>query len=124
MLSANLQDWEDVFERAIRGIDATKRSKAGALLPIIPRHGAWEDFLVGVKSGWNTWQHDLCRYPACLVLLYDGLAFYEYYDGTFWPYFANAVSGIAEAPSANRQTDINAAFLRAAQKFLLRLMRM
>ncbi len=122
MLSRSLQDWEDNFDRAIRSIDATKRSKAGAFLPIIPPHGEWEDFLTGIKSGWNTWQYDLYRYPACLVILYDGLAFYEYYDGTFWPYFANAVSGIAEAPSANRQTDINAAFLEAAQKFLLRLM--
>ena len=121
MLSRSLQDWEDNFERSLRRIDAIKRIKPGAILPIIPRHGAWEDFLTGVKSGWNTWQYDLNRYPACLVLLYDGLAFYEYYDGTFWPYFANAVSGIAEAPSPNRQTDINAAFLEAARKFLLRL---
>ena len=119
--SLKLRDWEDHFERAIRDIEAVKRNKAGALLPKIPGHGEWENFLASARSEWNDWENNLNQYPACLVLLYGGLAFYEYDDNTFWPHFANAISGRHITPPPNQQSRINDSFHVAAERFLLKL---
>jgi hypothetical protein len=122
MVSDRLQDWEQRFDGGIAAIDVGKRSKAGALLPIIPRHGEWEDFLRAVKLAWSDWQRELRQYPASLLLLYGGLAFFEYDDRTFWPHFADVVEGVPQPPSPNRQTEINSVFQWAAQRYLLTLM--
>ena len=122
MISDRLQNWEQRFNDGISAVDAAKRSKAGALLPIIPRHGEWEDFLSAVKLDWHNWQHNLRQYPASLLLLYGGLAFFEYDDRTFWPHFAEAVSGVAHSPLPNRQTEINSVFQWAAERYLLEMM--
>ena len=121
-VSDRLQDWEQRFHSGISAVDAGKRSKAGALLPIVPRHGDWEDFLGAVRLSWNNWQHNLGQYPASLLILYGGLAFFEYDDRTFWPHFANAVAGVAHPPPTSRQTEINSVFQSAAQRYQLILM--
>jgi len=51
--------------------------------------------------------------PACLVVLFGGLAFYEYDENTFWPYFAKAVGSNPMLP--NQQRDITGAFSKAAE---------
>ena len=73
-----LQDWEDKFRETLQRIDESKRQKAGVLLPILPDHAKWDEFLALVKIEWQSWSSDLDLYPSCLIVLYDGLAFYEY----------------------------------------------
>jgi hypothetical protein len=113
----DLGDWEQCFKSGLRKIE--KPEKAGALLPLIPERARGENFLESVKSEWGEWEVGV--YPCCLVILYGGLAFYEYVDNTFWPQFSKAV-GRDSLPS-NQQTDINQAFLNAARSFKLPILK-
>jgi len=72
-----------------------------------------------VSSEWEKWKCGLWQHPSCLLLLYAGLAFYEYDENTFWPQFAKSV-GSSPLP-ANQQQEINGAFAKAAKHFSLRL---
>jgi len=92
-----LTNWEESFEEQLEATEASKRHKPGALLPIIPGREQWGDFTSAVRSEWNFWNLDLDRYPACLIILYGGLAFFEYGENTFWPHFATSV-GSATIP--------------------------
>ncbi len=114
-----LTDWESDFEQKIQQINHAKKNQAGALLPVIPDHWKWDAFQTSVKSEWEHWRDDLEQYPACLVLLYCGLAFYEYEDNTFWPQFSKSVG--SETFSPNQQSKINSIFAGAAQHFGLKL---
>lgn len=113
-----LADREKDFAHTIQCIKPSVRSKAGALLPIIPDHTKWDDFLVLVKTGWENWRNNLQQHPACLVLLYGGLAFYEYEDKELWSHFETA---IGRTLPQNQRNDINAAFAAATTNFGLRL---
>ncbi len=110
-----LIDWENQFSKELQNIEVSKRQKAGALLPVIPRRIEWDEFLKAVSTNWLSWLKDLAQYPSCLVVLYGGLAFYEYDEGRFWQPFAKAI-GIDSIPP-NRQTDINRAFAKVARQF-------
>ena len=113
-----LSNWENDFAQAIQRIDLTRKTKAGALLPVIPNHTQWEDFLVLVRAKWGDWGNNLQQYPACLVLLYNGLAFYEYEDKELWLHFEKAI----EKPlPQNQRNGINAAFATATTSFGLKL---
>lgn len=76
-------------------------------MPLIPSPTEWTDFLTTIKHDWEYWRSNLLKYPHCLLMLYDGLAFYEYEDNTFWPQFAKAVG--LDRITANVQTEINLA---------------
>lgn len=108
-------DWENRLLKEIQNIEVFKRQKAGALLPVIPRRIKWDAFLKAVSTEWLSWLNDLNQYPSCLVVLYGGLAFYQYDEGRFWQPFAKAI-GIDSIPP-NRQTDINRAFAKVARQF-------
>ena len=110
-----LSNWEEDFAESIQRIKPAERSKAGALLPIIPVHSKWDDFAASVKVEWRNWKNGLWQHPACLVLFYCGLAFYEYDDNTFWPQFAMSI-GSAPLPP-NQQNEVNIAFANAARHF-------
>ncbi len=116
-----LADCERSFEKKLEGLDAATRLKAGALLPLIPEREQWTVFLTTIQSEWTAWEHDLNRYPACLLILYGGLAFYEYDERVFWPHFAKAIGKCSVPP--NRQTEINQAFSQTAQRLGFRMLR-
>lgn len=116
-----LDKWQVSFEEKLKAQGATNRHKAGALLPLIPDRDAWNIFLSAVKSEWRAWECDLDRYPACLVVLYGGLAFYEYDERAFWPHFSKAISKNSIHP--NEQTEINQAFSRASKHLGLTILR-
>jgi hypothetical protein len=85
-MPTQLLEWENNF-RNISEIEADKKCKAGMLLQFVPDHTRWEDFLVSVKEEWHVWRKNLRRYPACLVILYSGLAFYE--SGDMFEFLVN-----------------------------------
>lgn len=94
-------------------LNKAKRQMAGALLPGIPNREKWEDFLSVVKTEWNVWRHDLTKFPKCLIVLYGGLAFYEYDENTFWPQFSMAV-GSGQLPNS-QLNEIKIAFSQATE---------
>lgn len=114
-----LKDWETIFATAIQKIPSSEINRAGALLPLVPEHAAWDKFISAAKAEWKNWKDSLWQHPACLLMLYGGLAFYEYDENTFWPLFADSV-GSKPLP-ANEQQEINSGFARAAKYFHLGL---
>jgi hypothetical protein len=116
-----LADWEVSFEDKLESLNPITRHKAGALLPLIPNREQWGVFLETIQSEWATWEHDLTRYPACLLVLYGGLAFYEYDERVFWRHFAKAIGKDSIPP--NRRTEINQAFSQIAEHLGFRILR-
>lgn len=116
-----LVNWEVSFEEKLETIAATTRHNAGALLPLIPAREQWARFLATIQSEWAAWEHDLTRYPVCLLVLYGGLAFYEYDERVFWRHFAKAIGEPSVPP--NRQTEINQAYSQIAEHLGFRILR-
>ena len=114
-----LADWETNFAAKIQGRERSKGASHAPLLPVVPDRIIWDAFLVSVCGEWRTWKSQLSRYPSCLLMLYCGLAFYEYDENRFWPQFAKVV-GSEELP-ANQQSEINTVFATAARRFGLEL---
>lgn len=114
-----LADWENGFAQAIERVGRSVGARRPHLLPVLPDRGRWGDFVASVNTEWKEWTTDLLRWPSCLVMLYCGLAFYEYDENTFWPQFAKLTGG--SLFSVNRQTEINNAFAKAANHFCLKL---
>lgn len=108
-----LETWEVSFEKQLENLEAARRHNPGALLSLIPSEEQWGLFVSAVKSEWYFWERDLDRYPATLIVLYGGLAFYEYEERSFWPHFAKAIGRVAVHPPD--QTKINKAFARASR---------
>jgi hypothetical protein len=111
-----LEQWDVYFRQKIEKI--TNEDKVGALLPIIPEYSKWNDFLVSVKSEWQTWKSNLLLHSTSLFVLYLGLAFYEYDENTFWPQFANSVD--TDTISANQQHEINLLFSKIVKSHKLK----
>jgi len=114
-------DWERTFQEALIpavGLHGSADTPAGILLPVIPTRTEWEAYLAVVKTDWHRWRGSIDQHPASLLVLYTGIAFYEYADGAFWPQFATSVGTSPLAPNAQR--DINNAFAAAAARFGLR----
>ncbi len=109
----SLNTFEVDFEKLLQSIDVAKRQMAGALLPSIPSREKWEDFLAAVRTEWHDWRHDLTKFPKCLIVLYGGLAYYEYDENTFWPQFCMAV-GSGQLPN-NQLNEIKIAFSQATE---------
>jgi hypothetical protein len=118
-MSDMLSTWEKEFSEAIRHIDPVSRDKAGSLLPIVPTHLKWDEYLSAIRNEWVIVSRNLQQYPASLLLLYGGLAFYEYEDNELWPQFVRA-TGKQHIPQ-NQRNRINAAFADAVKQFGLRL---
>ena len=121
-MSAEFSDWENRFSEKMRQASVpSERAKAGALLPIIPDYEDWHRFLESVKAGWDTWLLNLQKNSHCIVVLYGGLAFYEYEEARFWPHFEKAVA--QQDISPNRQKNINAVFACSAESLGLPVFR-
>ena len=118
-MTNTLANWETSFGMALQCIDIVERQKAGTLLSTIPNHVNWDDFLATVKAEWQTWRGNLGRYPNCLVVLYGGLAFYEYDENTLWPQFARAIG--SERLPTSQQDQINTAFSKVAKSLGLKI---
>jgi hypothetical protein len=116
-----LGDWEEAFKKALLIIDKAKRQTAGVLLSTIPSRAKWDEFLRSANVEWRTWRGELSQFPNCLIVLYGGLAFYEYDENRFWPQFAKAVG--SEPLSTNQQGEINGVFARAAESCGLQIRR-
>jgi len=112
-----LPDWEKQVARRLEEVEPSSRRTAAVLLPLVPCLTDWDEFKASVKADWITWKRDLLRYRACLLMLYSGLAYYEYDENTFWPQFAEAAG--SEPLPANRQQEINSEFAEAAKFFAL-----
>src|SRR5688572_12770340 len=111
----HLAEWEDSFEGKLETLELGRRLNAGALLSLIPIQEQWSSYTSAIRSEWNVWQRSLDRYPACLIVLYGGLAFYEYDERSFWPHFAKVIGTPVIHPPG--QSKINKAFARAATYF-------
>lgn len=111
----DLAEWEDLFEEKLETLNVDRRHNPGALLHLLPSQDQWDTYTSVIRSEWNLWQRDLDRYPACLIVLYGGLAFYEYQERSFWPHFAKTVN--RETISPLDQTKINKAFVEASKRF-------
>jgi hypothetical protein len=114
-----LGDWEERFRASIQHGGRSNSTSRAILLPVVPDRVEWDAFLTAIRREWEDWKSQLSGYPASLLMLYCGLAFYEYDENRFWPQFARVV-GSEELP-ANQQTEINAAFAIAARQFCLEL---
>lgn len=111
----DLEEWEDLFEAKLETLNVERRHNPGALLHLLPSQDQWDTYTSIIRSEWNLWQHDLDRYQACLIVLYGGLAFYEYEERSFWPYFAKTIGrGMISPPD---QKKINDAFVKASRYF-------
>jgi hypothetical protein len=114
-----LADWEKRFALSLREILKDQRGKAGAMLPVIPSRDEWDQFVAEVRNEWWHWEWIFTLNPGCLVVLYDGVAFYNYRSGAFWDGFAEVV-GASPIP-VNVQTAINRSFTNSAKRFELRV---
>jgi len=114
-----LADWETYFAAKIQCDGRSKGASHAPLLLVVPDRIKWDTFLTSVRGEWRDWKNQLSGCPACLLMLYCGLAFYEYDENRFWPQFAKVV-GSDELP-ANQQSEINTAFATAARQFRLEL---
>jgi hypothetical protein len=116
-----LAEWENYFEAKILHDQPAHRASHAPLLHSVPDRVTWDAFLESVHREWHIWKGLLSKCPASLLMLYCGLAFYEYDENTFWPQFAKVI-GASDLPP-NQQTEINGAFATAVQRFHLALKR-
>lgn len=115
MDASKMQDWESQFTGPIERLHPREKESAGVLLPIVPSPVEWAAFIGAIRNNWRTWQTDLSRYPACLIVLYSGVAFFRYDAGNFWEPFAEAV-GVGQL-SPNDQREINSKYSLALSQF-------
>lgn len=102
-LSSRLIPWETKFRGKLANDKPESLTQAGYLLSVIPSHQQWDIFLEDIRSEWTNWQRCLDDFPYCLVVLFGGVAFFEYQDNTFWPQFATAVGTGSIDPNKQRQ---------------------
>lgn len=119
-MSENLAIWERKLKAKLQAIPLEDRRKAGAVLRVVPEREEWDEFIEAIRNEWPSWKSRLNENHACLVTLYDGLAFYEYEEGKLWPQFASALG--TDSFPANQQAAINEAFGQAARDFSLTIL--
>lgn len=116
-MKQSLSAWNHVFENKVLSLEMKDRSKAGAMLHIIPAREDWREFLESVKTEWRFWQGN-SRYPFCLLVIYGGNAFYEYESGQFWKPFTEAIQ---TKLNGNHQQKLNENFSRVVSENGLKL---
>ena len=115
----SLTDWEADFVAKIQRGKRSNLASHAPLLPVVPDRVTWDAFQTTVRREWRTWKTQLSRHPSCLLMLYCGLAFYEYDENRFWPQFAKVIGSEELLP--NQQGEINTPFATAARQFGLEL---
>ncbi|MFA5187358.1 MAG: hypothetical protein WC551_12840 [Patescibacteria group bacterium] len=108
-----LAEWEMQVDSELKAkCPAALRNRAGAVLGVIPQRGNWNDFLRAAQESWRLWCLSPTHFPNATLLLYAGLAFYEYEDNRFWPAFSRCL-GLHPLPGS-QQTIWNEAFEQTA----------
>ncbi len=116
---SSLSDWEERFQKEFSKLEKGKLQQAGILLELIPQHSDWELFLQIVRTEWVTWKNELNKFPYSMIILFGGIAFYEYEDNTFWPQFADCVG--TDSIDPNHQQEITSQYIRAVNNIGLKL---
>jgi hypothetical protein len=117
----SLLEWEMELIHKIKSHEIGITNQAGALQFLVPNHAKWDEFKSTVRNYWQKWKDDLNRYPVCLLLLYSGIAFYEYDDNKFWRFFANAVGDASLTDNQRQQSKINEEFRKMTEILSLNL---
>jgi hypothetical protein len=115
-----MDNWDVKFEDAIDRLSDSDKHKAGILLSIIPGREEWKEFKNCCRAAWPEWHNKLADYKYCLIVLFAGIAFFEYDDNEFWPHFSRAV-GVQDLP-ANQQSEINSKFAKFASEIGLKVL--
>jgi hypothetical protein len=116
----NMDNWDVKFEDALDRLQESDKHNAGILLPIIPKRKEWEEFKNCCRAAWPEWHNKLADYKFCLIILFTGIAFFDYDDSEFWPHFSCAV-GVNDLP-ANQQTEFNSKFAKYASELGLKVL--
>jgi len=116
-----LDQFETTLEQKLSKIDEKSGCRAGVLLPHIPSRNEWDVFLVAARESWDLWRKKPEAYPACLVVLYGGLAFFEYEDASFWPQFSAAVGCLDKTPPLSLYNKLNRVYCEAVTHWRLKL---
>ncbi len=114
--------WESKFAQQFEKIE--NKQKPGAMLSLIPSRDDWLEFIEFVREQWRFEEgyHAVRRErPHCFVVLFGGVAFYEYDEHRYWPQFAKAVG--SKTIPANLQHEISEDFNAAAKKLGLQIIR-
>jgi len=86
--------------------------------PGCPDRIEWDAFLTTIRGQWEAWKKASFQYcPACLLMLYCGLAFYELRRKQVLPKFAKVVGSDETARQYTGNPKINTAFANAARQF-------
>lgn len=106
---------EKFYRERIKSILDSERQRAGALLGCVPDRTEWEELQQMLKN--SPWAVDPMAqpgnpFPHLLLVLYAGVAFYEYKNATFWPQFCRVVGLSSLSPTRKRKLNEN--FARAA----------
>ena len=110
---SRLISWEAEFGKKLAPVKREKLTRPGSLLSVIPSHQEWDDFIEDVNHEWRNWRKHLEQFPRCLLVLFGGLAFFEYEDKRFWPQFAKAVG--KDRVDTNEQIGITSAYSHAVK---------
>ncbi|MBL8203986.1 MAG: hypothetical protein JNM09_07120 [Blastocatellia bacterium] len=113
--------WESRFAQQFSKVE--NKQKPGVLLSLIPGRDEWPEFRNFVRQEWRYEEgyYSIRRErPHCFIALLGGVAFYEYEEHRFWPYFAQQVGG--SSIPASKQHEINADFVRVALQLGLKML--
>ncbi len=106
----NLAQWDQEFASTLQEkCPQSERRRAGVFLSVIPNRRIWNEFLTSAQANFSAFRPD--DFPSSLLLLYAGLAFYEYDDNVFWPGFCRCLR-LPPLPGS-RQNVWNRAFEKA-----------
>jgi hypothetical protein len=111
----SLAQWDQEIAATLKEqCPRSERTRTGAFLQVIPERQSWNDFLIAAQQNMTSWANYPDGFPNALLLLYAGLAFYEYEDTVFWPKFSRCL-GLSQLPG-NQQTVWNRAFEKALKQ--------
>jgi len=88
----SLAQWDQEFATALQEkCSKSERNRAGIFLSVIPNRQIWNEFLTTAQAQAKFWADHPDVFPNAVLLLYAGLAFYEYDDNVFWPGFSRCL---------------------------------
>jgi hypothetical protein len=112
--------WEEEVSIKLKSKSSSDIERAGSFLQFVPSHDQWEGFLTDVRTAWKDDRRGfLDSFPNSLVVLYSGLAFYDYDDAGFWKFFSKRLD--ITLPKPNHQKEINSAFAKSAKRIGLKI---
>ncbi len=116
-----LEEFEKQFQQQLDATKKETREQAGSLLALIPTRSEWDRFIGATRQSWEDWRAHPDSFPACLMVLYGGLAFFEYEDASFWPKFAEAVGCPQKTIPLGPYNKLNKAYCSAIRRWGMKL---